>query len=589
MADAVTAVKRRAEGGSSVRKALAQVAAEFKISVRTLQRWWARLKAATRGELLQKAIELACKRRAAGRKGALSEKQRNVVIALLTKSPNAPIRVSVRQLHDGLGALGGEQVPSRGAVGRFARRWLSENRATVTALLAPDKYRGSYRVALGDAGQAVAGLNAEWQLDGSPFDVLASDNKRYKILAGIDCWSRRAVAILAPDEDTRSVLLLLRRMVLAFGVVARVRTDNGAAFTSQRFRRGLKDLGIEQVICPPYRGDKKAFIERFIGTLQHDFAEQLPGFAGHSVADRAKQRGRLSFAQRRGLKESQILGATLSVDEIRAALAAWIELYNSRLHSALPDGRSPGEMAAAWVGSVERVSNERLLDLLLAEGGPKVVGRKGIRHENLHYWSPDLVPLVGQRVYVLLGEDIGRVVVLSADRTRFIGIAENIESAGIDRQTLAIAAAQGQKTFISEAKRAVRRAGRGINMAALRDRVSVRRSYDPSMPLGEVVERETPALRAMAAAQISLHDDSPLAAPTAMTPAERAELDAKIEEIQRKHRGTYDEEREAAATVERYRQIVATPRAEWTQSDAEFVEWVEPLPEIQALKRCRVA
>ena len=62
--------------------------------------------------------------------------------------------------------------------------------------------------------------------------------------------------------------------------------------------RVLESLEIDQILCRPFHPEDKPHIERFFWTILHGIVELLPGYIGHSVAERKQIQDRQSFAQR---------------------------------------------------------------------------------------------------------------------------------------------------------------------------------------------------------------------------------------------------------------------------------------------------
>ena len=326
------------------------------------------------------------------------------------------------------------------------RKWRAANARALSTVADPDRHRGTRMPAFGDGLAEVEGLNDLWELDSTPADAICADGKRYTIVAGIDVWSRRARCVVAPTSKSTAVAALLRRMLLDFGVPAFVRTDQGADYASRHVVRVLRELDAVHDLLPPYSPDKKAFIERFIGTLNHGLIARLPGFAGHNVADREAIRARKSFAARRGEDVREAFSCDLTAEELQARIDAWCEhIYGRRPHGGLA-GMSPFEQAASWTGARRRIGNERALDVLLAEpvdGRPtRVVDKaKGIRADGGEYIAAALGPLVGQEVHVRRDPaDYGRVFVFEEDdrgNLRFVCVAEDPVRTGLDRRQVA--------------------------------------------------------------------------------------------------------------------------------------------------------
>ena len=123
----------------------------------------------------------------------------------------------------------------------------------------------------------------------------------------IDDTSRLAYVEILDDETGATCVGFLRRAVAWFAAqgvtVERVMTDNGTGYRSHAHRDAIAALGIKHVRTQPYRPRTNGKAERFIQTLQREWAYSRP---------------------------------YLSSLERRRALLPWLNYYNcQRPHSAL--------------------------------------------------------------------------------------------------------------------------------------------------------------------------------------------------------------------------------------------------------------
>ena len=359
--------------------------------------------------------------------------------AQLLANPN---HTTARQIGELLAArYPDREQPGIDSIRRFARKWRADNAYAISAVADPDGHRSRRQPAFGDATAVAAanGLNALWELDSTTGDVMCADGKRYALVAAIDVWSRRARVYVSPTSRSTAICALLRRCIIDWGVPERIRTDEGADYTSKHVRRAVRDLGIDHQILPPYSPDKKPFIERFIGTLSRGFLTRLPGFTGHNVADAARLRGRKSFAGRRGEAAAEVFGCELGPAELQEKIDVWCDsVYGRRVHSGLDC--SPFERAASW-GGERRAVDERALDALLADGGTRAVGKKGVQIDGGIYIAAALGSMVGERVQVRRdASDWGRVQIFTDEGDvmgRWVCTAEDPMRTGIDREEVA--------------------------------------------------------------------------------------------------------------------------------------------------------
>jgi len=191
------------------------------------------------------------------------------------------------------------ETPSRGAVARFIRGWRTANPSLALALHNPDGWRSRHRIKIADAGADITRLNQRWELDSTPGDIELLDG-RYQILTVIDVYSRRVMFHVAPSESAHATIQLLCRAMLAWGVPESIGGDNSRAFLSKHSQAFLADIGITYDAARKFTPTDKGYVESVQGTMSHELLPMLPGFCGHSVAQRQELRARTSFASRFG-------------------------------------------------------------------------------------------------------------------------------------------------------------------------------------------------------------------------------------------------------------------------------------------------
>lgn len=356
-------------------------------------------------------------------------------------------------------------MPKIRAFERHIAAWKIENADFYEKLTNPDKHKGHKMLALGNASAGVERLNQIWEIDASPADALCKDG-RYAIYALVDIWSRRALFYVSKTARTEGSLLLIRRAVMEWGMPETIKTDHGSDFISKRFRGTLADLEIEHVACPPYSPEKKPHVERLIGTMQRDLMPLLPGFVGHNVSDRKQIEDKKTFAQGLGVSDAETFAVSMDHIELQAQLDRWsADKYAHKQHGSLM-GQTPFSKAASWTLPVHKILNERALDLLLsplADGdGFRVIGKKGLRINNGHFYGPGIEMYVGKRVLVRHDpEDMGRVFVFTEDK-EFICEATDYKRLGVDPVAAAHEAKARQKRAWSEGTQNLRREMRKI-------------------------------------------------------------------------------------------------------------------------------
>ncbi|MBK67896.1 MAG: transposase [Rickettsiales bacterium] len=347
---------------------------------------------------------------------------------------------------------------------RFIATFKEDNEDVMLKMTDPDRYKSHYQMAVGKADEGIIRLNQVWEIDASPADVLCTDG-RYNLYAIIDIYSRRSIFLVTRTPRTDAALSLIRKAILEWGVPDTIKTDNGADFISYQFKTALMGLGIEQNICSPFSPEKKPYVERVIGTLHRDLAPLLPGFIGHSVADRKKIEAKKAFSARLGEKDDKAFSVGLTAEELQINIDRWASTkYERRVHSSL--GVSPFEKANNWKGAIKTIPNERALDLLLAPiangKGYRKVTKEGIRVERGNFAAPELALYVGKTVFVRHDPaDMGKIYVFDQEEN-YICTAKDVERLGLDRKELAKKAKAAQKEFIAGRTKEIKKAARSF-------------------------------------------------------------------------------------------------------------------------------
>lgn len=374
------------------------------------------------------------------------------------------------------------ELPQIRAFERFLIQWKVENASTYLKIADPDGWKNRHMVAFGSASGDVHRLNQRWEIDASPADVLLADG-RYSIYAIIDVWSRRVLFSVSKTACTDASLMLVRRAIMEWGVPETLKTDNGADFTSHRFVSAIQALNIRLQTCMPFTPEGKPHVERVIKTMQHDLMEMLPGYVGHSVADRKKIEAQKAFAHRLGESDKEAFAIKMDHVELQDYMDRWVkDRYSHKKHSSL--GVSPFAKAATWDMPIMRIDNIRALDLLLAPlagtDGFRVITKKGLRIDNGIFYGPNLELYVGHRVFVRHDpEDMGRVYVFTPDQ-EFICEALNQERLGADPAQAASEAKARQKQYIAEETKEVRRLARKITPEKIAEDVLSKAARDNS-------------------------------------------------------------------------------------------------------------
>jgi putative transposase len=508
----------------------------------------------------QKAIKkgeiAALDGRYTGRKSALDQAQRvrDYILGSVLKGRD----LSAAQLRDEIVATFGEQVevidgktgevtevkiPTSGQICRWVNAWKDENADFVLHEINPDKWKSKNRISIGDLYGHIERPNQLWEIDASPADLLLLEDDgrtagRYTLYVLIDIYTRRIMVLVTKTAATAGALLLLKKGIEAWGKPEMVRTDQGSDFISQEAKRFFALLGIIHDDCTAYSPEQKGGVERHVKTVQHGIINQLPGYIGHSVADRTKIEARKAFSGRLGQDKREAFAIEIGRDELQATLSDWCEFkYAHKPHGGLK-GDTPFNRAVRYPGKVVRVDDPERLAMLLAPvpksskgAGIRTVTKKGIQVEDTHFYAKALHLFMGKDVFVRMDpEDMGQVWVFSADHSEFVCKATNIERLGVERAACAAEAKAHQSATMKE----LRKEGRRLKMACkphkMITRVLAKAKTDASKvvhfpaPAGSFT---SPALEAIGAA---MRSGLPVEA-TPVTSAEQARIDALAVEL----------------------------------------------------------
>ncbi|MEP2705203.1 MAG: Mu transposase C-terminal domain-containing protein [Roseibium sp.] len=251
-----------------------------------------------------------------------------------------------------------------------------------------------------------------------------------------------------------------------------IKTDNGSDFTAKATVRLLDALGIEQELSTPYSPEQKGTVERVIGTFQRDCAATLPGFIGHSVADRKVIEARKAFSRRLGTDDAKLFNIDLSAQDLQQEADRWAdEQYAHTAHEGLKR-KTPFEVAAAWAGPIRAIQDPSVLDILLApvagQNGIRRITNQGVRIDSEFYYTGDVMP--GQDVLVRHNpDDLGRVWLFEPDGDTYLGEALNPYLAGLDPAETIQKVRAKQKALEDEALADIRKAKRKITPRTVAD------------------------------------------------------------------------------------------------------------------------
>lgn len=350
------------------------------------------------------------------------------------------------------------------------KAWKEEDKNALLKITDPDAYKSKVRFVATGANR-VDRLNERWEIDASPSDVMTTDG-RMNIYMAIDLYSRRTVLLVTDTPRASAVGLLIRKCLFAWGVPELIKTDNGSDFAAKATVRLLDALGIEQDFSAPYSPEQKGTVERVIGTFQRDCAATLPGFIGHSVADRKVIEARKAFSARLGTDDAKLFHVEMSAADLQVEADRWCcEQYAHTPHEGLKR-KTPFDVAAAWPEPIRAIGDPSSLDVLLApiagQNGQRRVTNQGIRIDGEFYYTGDVMP--GRDVLVRHDpEDLGRVWLFDPDGETFLGEAVNPHLAGLDPAATIAQVRAKQKALEEERLADIRKEKRKITPRTVAD------------------------------------------------------------------------------------------------------------------------
>jgi putative transposase len=429
-------------------------------------------------------------------------------------------------LHQALVAkFPGQMIPSKSTIGTYVRRYRDEHPSTVLASDNPDKWKGRYRIKIGDGRDGVTRLNEVWELDGSPADLLLSDGKRYHVLATIDRLSLRATVLVARSESANATAQLLCRGITKEGTPERIVTDRGSGFVSKHIQRFLEDIEVQLTILPAFHPELKPFVENFLGVLLHQLFPLLPGFIGHSVADRAELRARTSYAANFGASPLKVFKVGLTASELQDKIDKWVEfVYHARLKT---------------VTGERRYIDPRLLAMVAGDAKVRRIGREGVQIAGAHFVPTketvgSYVSHIGEPILCFPDPsgDLGRFFLFLDTKAgrESLAVVENKGRLGQERGNLALLACEAQNKFVREQRAELRRIRKKIKPEAIADVILDHAAANAptlesqSNSSRRTFQRRTPALAAVA---VALNSTKPSGKITNLFPQEIIERETE--------------------------------------------------------------
>ena len=481
---------------------------------------------------------------------------------LLTERPH----LGIPTIHQAIQArFAGQQIPGQSSIRRYVSNWKQEHQSLIQYVTSFDQWRNLHMIALGKADEHVTRLNQVWEFDSTPGDIMLIDG-RHNLIGVIDVYSRRAKVHVSPTSKASAIAALTRRTILDWGVPEIAKTDNGSDYISAHMVRVFESLEIEQILCRPFHPEDKPHIERFFWTILHGIVELLPGYIGHSVAERKQITDRQSFAQRIMHEGQEPVQIKMTAAELQEICDRWCSaVYHHNAHKGL-NRHTPDQMARAWTQPIRRIGDERALDVLLSpapdQNGTRMITKKGIRVQNGTFIAPELGPHVGKTVFVLLDPtDYGTIYVFLINPNgskEFLCRAVDPFRTGHNRNEIARQAREIQDRVMREGRKELKRIAREAAT--------------------EEIGKEILAFRERQRANVhQLPQQSETYTTPAMEEAARAVEDIRLSQLGPQPIGISAEEEEAAsnliemATARQQRPLPATKQEKYEQLHEDLI------------------
>lgn len=292
--------------------------------------------------------------------------------------------------------------------------------------------------------------------DGKTFDAEVENpfsKKPFKpeITSILDVATRRCVGFsIALKENVISVTEALRNACCDHGIPAIFYTDRGPGYKNKTFDGDVNGLmgrlSITKMHALPYNSQAKGIIERFNGSVWNPLARKLPTYLG---AEMDKEAAKIAHkATRSDLKEFGSSRLLPSWDDFRAMCEEAITKYNDRPHDGLPRFRdertgryrhySPNEFWALHVADgFEPVPvDDDLRDDLFRPYEIRVARRGLVEWNTNHYYHAALERYHGEEVMV--GYDFAQA--------RYVWVREIDREEGQPGPLICVADFTGNKT-----------------------------------------------------------------------------------------------------------------------------------------------
>lgn len=436
------------------------------------------------------------------------------------------------------------KCPSRRTVYRLVSRLDVHDQLT----LREGKPSADRRLRLNQPGTTTVNILERVEMDHTPLDLFLIDEKtwlplgRPTLTVAIDHYSRMLLGYYLSygDPSTAAVMGALRHAILpkqivstavprlldlehswpCYGVPDLIVVDNGLEFHGRDLEDVCLDLGMRIHYCPKHQPRFKGTVERYLKTVNHGLAQQIPG----TSFSRLHLRGDYN-PQRH---------AVLTLAEFVTIFEKWVlDVYAQQVHRSI--GVTPW---SRWHEGLQRrepnlPADVQDLQRRIGMISERSLRRTGIFLHGIRYSGDELQGVLsaygeGVRVRVLFDpEDLGTIQVWGPDQEQpftILAVDQTFARGLTIRQNELIRESLRQKAVATEDAAALLRAKHeiaatveelmGSRKQRQRRRAGAIRGFSSSKPQGSVVissEAKPARLREATGTQKSIVDDVPLA------------------------------------------------------------------------------
>lgn len=285
-----------------------------------------------------------------------------------------------------------------------------------------DKAKNSTRFAQNNnkaSGQKIisGGFLSRVEVDSHQLDLLVLDDKTFEvkcrpwITVAIDIFTRMILGFHISEfpPNSNSTLQAIKNMITTFGVPDIVIPDNGSEFINNSVLALARELQITLQPAQVKTPDNKPYVERFFGTLAHNFIQKIQG---------------TTFSNRFCIEEYESKKyVVLTFNQTKNCISEWVNIYHKNLHTGI--GRVPLAKYNDAIKSYRPIIiNEEYADFICRVPHFRKISNGQVQYEYLFYYSHALRTLELRNlrdVTIYVDEsDLSKVYVRSSEQGEVI-------------------------------------------------------------------------------------------------------------------------------------------------------------------------